>query len=120
MCAANEAGYAEYAGVPGRVKTGCMETPEQQSIFCSLHKPCQMKPTEYGGHRVIETILRKKLTRNKTLYEVSVGIYILYFINHLTLNDISNYALYIIMIVITLCVGFMARNGRRGCDMGAC
>ena len=33
VCAANEAGYAEYSGLPGRVKTG---SPEQQSHLCSL------------------------------------------------------------------------------------
>ena len=73
VCAASEAGYVEYAGLPGRVKTGCMNTPEQQSLFCTLHKPRHMKMTDevqqcrYG---VVETILRKKETRNTIFYEV--------------------------------------------------
>ena len=66
VCAAGEAGFVEYAGLPGKVKTGCMATPEQSSLFCSLHKPRQLKvsPTNSEGqHGVIEMILRKK--RNK-------------------------------------------------------
>ena len=31
ICAATEAGYMEYTGLPGSVKTGCLETPEQKS-----------------------------------------------------------------------------------------
>lgn len=73
VCAAE---HAEYTGLPGRVKTGCMCTPEQTSLFCALHKPRQMKPQCTGSstneaHRaVVETILRKKETRNTTHYEV--------------------------------------------------
>ena len=73
VCAAEEAGFVEYAGLPGKVKTGCMATPEQSSLFCSLHKPRLSKalPTQLEGHRgVIEMILRKKETRSAIHYEV--------------------------------------------------
>ena len=39
VCAASEAGYLQYDGLPGRVKTGCTYTPEQRSQFYHLHKP---------------------------------------------------------------------------------
>lgn len=38
VCAADDAGFIEYVGLPGQVKTGCMETLQQCSIFCSLIK----------------------------------------------------------------------------------
>lgn len=39
VCAAEHAGlWSMYCGLPGRVTTGCMETPEQH---CSRHKPRQ-------------------------------------------------------------------------------
>ena len=67
----------EYMNLPGKVKTGCMNSPEQQSIFCSLHKPRQMKlhnsmcsTTKESIHGVVESILKKKETRNGTYYEV--------------------------------------------------
>ena len=75
VCAAEEAGYIEYASLPGKVKTGCMNSPEQQSKFCSVHKPRHMQSHDsvYKGDsdgRVAESILRKKETRNGTYYEV--------------------------------------------------
>ena len=39
VCAATDTGYIEYAGLPGHIKSGCTNTPEQTSRFCSLHKP---------------------------------------------------------------------------------
>jgi len=39
VCAASDAGYIEYDGLPGRVRTECTNTPEQRDRFCSLHKP---------------------------------------------------------------------------------
>lgn len=79
VCAAEEAGYVEYAGLPGKVKTGCLKTPEQQSTFCPVHKPRHMQMEtpdtqnpNAGHHGVVETILRKKQARNGTYYEVHV------------------------------------------------
>jgi hypothetical protein len=77
VCAAEEGGYVEYADLPGKVKTGCMNSPQQQSIFCSLHKPRQMKlqnsvcsNTRESAHGIVESILQKKETRNGIYYEV--------------------------------------------------
>ncbi len=73
ICAATETGYMEYTGLPGSVKTGCLETPEQKSRFCGLHKPrlIQTDSTEPSAEeKVAETLLRKKITRNSTFYEV--------------------------------------------------
>ena len=36
---ATEAGYAEFEGLPGRVRTGCPNTPKLKSRFCDLHTP---------------------------------------------------------------------------------
>lgn len=38
VCNARDAGYIEYDGLPGKVKTGCMLTPEYKSRYCSNHK----------------------------------------------------------------------------------
>ena len=59
VCEAKDAGFVEYRGMPGRVKTGCMETLEQRSKYCSHHKPCYA-----------ECCSSKKITRLNTLYEV--------------------------------------------------
>ena len=80
VCAAEEAGYVEYHGLPGMVKTGCMNTPIQTSTFCALHKPREMKTENESTvralsrgtqHRVIESILQEKQTRNGKYYQVS-------------------------------------------------
>lgn len=76
VCAAQDAGYVEYAGLPGEVKTGCMETPEQRSKFCFQHKPRQAHPDSSSDNeeelrgKVVEMILSKKTTRTNTLHEV--------------------------------------------------
>jgi len=75
VCAAVDAGYTEYAGLPGEAKTGCMETPDQRSKFCSLHKPWQVDQhsrKEKGDTqgRLVEMILSKTETRTSVLYEV--------------------------------------------------
>jgi hypothetical protein len=71
VCAAVDAGFVEYPGLPGKVKTGCMETPEQQSKYCSDHKPRRLlgSDTKADG-RVIEMILAKKETRQTVHYQV--------------------------------------------------
>lgn len=74
VCAAEDAGFVEYAGLPGRVKTGCMESPEQRSKYCSQHKPQAVVGSECCG-KIVETILRKKTTRATVLYEVMMNIH---------------------------------------------
>lgn len=73
VCAAVDAGFVEYTGLPGRVKTGCMSSPEQRSRFCSQHKPCKASSGDESqppGHRIVETILTKKVTWANTHYQV--------------------------------------------------
>lgn len=78
VCAAGDAGYVEFEGLNGKVKTGCMNTPEQQSLFCTIHNPRQMlaDTATQGNLRVVEMILKKKTTRNTTFYEVRCFTYI--------------------------------------------
>lgn len=79
VCAAQDAGYVEYEGLAGSVKTGCMNTPEQQSRFCSSHKPRQIKQASTTNsqassqHGVVEMILKMKTTRTNTFYEVRLS-----------------------------------------------
>ena len=71
VCAAVDAGFVEYPGLPGKVKTGCMETPEQQSKYCSDHKPRRLiSSDDRADGRVIEMILAKKETRQTVHYQV--------------------------------------------------
>ena len=73
VCAATEAGYIEYAGLPKSVKSGCTNTPDQISRFCSLHKPRALMPKHCHSNdtnKVIELILEKKSTRSQNFYKV--------------------------------------------------
>ena len=70
VCAANEAGYIQYDGLPGRVKTGCTNTPEQKHRFCSLHRPRVPNSNDQNKSAVIESVLEKKTTRSITYYKV--------------------------------------------------
>lgn len=70
VCAASEAGYIEYDGLPGQVKTGCTNTPEQKNRFCSLHKPRALTCSHNSSNTIIESILEKKTTRSVTHYKV--------------------------------------------------
>ena len=76
VCAADEAGYVQYEGLPGKVKTGCMNTPLQTSTFCAHHYPrvmeaqCSDEPKQKIQYRVVESILQEKQTRNGCYYQV--------------------------------------------------
>ena len=39
VCAASEAGFTEYEGLPGLIKTGCQLSPGYQSKYCYEHAP---------------------------------------------------------------------------------
>ena len=71
VCAASEAGYLQYDGLPGHVKTGCTNTPEQRSYFCHLHKPRALTSPSSNANTVIESVLVKKVTRSITYYKVN-------------------------------------------------
>ena len=70
---ARETGYIEYDGLEGQIRTGCMNTPEQKSEYCSLHKPRACDPNishhseetvpepQASSGGVIQLLLEKKL-----------------------------------------------------------
>ena len=70
VCAASDAGYLQFDGLPGRVVTGCTNTPEQKSRFCSLHKPRSLTSKVQSRNTVIECILEEKSTRSLIHYKV--------------------------------------------------
>lgn len=38
VCCAKNAGFIQFDGLPGSIKTGCPETPAFKSRYCSQHK----------------------------------------------------------------------------------
>ena len=95
MCFAKDAGFIEFEGLPGLVKTGCPASPAYKNHYCDLHKnhaceqlhreevtdeapgtsdrPAQdmMQKQRHLKTAVAETILAKKTTRNQTYYQAS-------------------------------------------------
>jgi len=87
VCLATHAGYAEFTGLPGRVQTGCPNTPGHKSRYCSLHAPCTalpkdiqfsedgspitVGPTTSSEERHVAVILSKRVTRNSNFYQVT-------------------------------------------------
>lgn len=75
-----DAGNIEYDGLPGAIKTGCMNTPEQKSRHCSLHTPraCTQQsdnsddeaPDKLLAVSGDESLLEKRVTRKSTYYKV--------------------------------------------------
>lgn len=85
ICAATEAGYAEYVGLPGKIKTGCQQSPAYKSKFCYEHSPrvgnmtCTEDETNVSTPK--ENIVafinsKKKQTRSGTYYQVIYFEYI--------------------------------------------
>lgn len=80
VCQATYAGYTEYDGLPGRVCTGCPNTPDYKSRYCRLHKPLAVVPevesdkgsTRSGEEDQIGLIIGKRTTRNSALYQVGL------------------------------------------------
>ena len=86
VCLAREAGYAEFSGLPGKVKTGCPNTPQLKSRYCSSHTPTAFMPrgesdstetalvsvqaTPSKDDEQIAFINAKKITRQSTFYQV--------------------------------------------------
>lgn len=76
---ASEAGFVTFQGLPGKIKTGCLMTPDHKSRYCSLHKPrvCQKPVSDIDNcHNVeediAEMIIEEKVTRSTTYYKVCV------------------------------------------------
>lgn len=82
ICAATEAGYAEYAHLPGSIKTGCQLSPLASSKYCYYHAPrassglylqepelsSSAEPSTNEG--IFKFIIGKKSTRNQVYYQV--------------------------------------------------
>ena len=79
VCMAKDAGYTQFTGLLGSVKTGCPRTPAYKCRYCSdhMHRACVQQPIEEGkpsemGDAIVEVILAKKITRSETYYQVKV------------------------------------------------
>ena len=93
VCYAKDAGLIQFDGLPGSIKTGCPETPDFKSRYCSQHKSqaCDLQSYEdvddelgvpsgpklrlhqqkqSAGSPIAEMILAKKTTRKQTYYQV--------------------------------------------------
>lgn len=97
VCMATNAGYVEFKGLPGQVRTGCPNTPGYKSLYCSVHKPamaqpqryeveeqgdCQLSPNDVkpsgsikAPQEPIGMITGRKSTRNSTFYQVYFHIH---------------------------------------------
>lgn len=78
VCYATHAGYAEYDGLPGVIRTGCPNTPAYKSRFCDLHNPSSVTacPSNNSNRTSTEScfIVGKRVTRQGTIYEVCLLI----------------------------------------------
>ena len=83
VCAATEAGYLEYDGLEGNIKTGCPMTPLQTSRYCYHHATRVSKPdvedkcTQSGEEGIVKVIMSKKATRSGVYYQV-IMLYIIF------------------------------------------
>lgn len=88
VCFATMAGYAEFSGLVGKIRTGCPNTPSYKSRYCSLHSPITVIPQEAqfsnDGDELVAhlnqerqseeqhaaIITGKRTTRTSTFYQV--------------------------------------------------
>ncbi len=70
VCGAKDAGCVEHDGLPGKVKTRCMNTTEQRSFFRANHKP-RTDQTE-SSNAVVEFITGRRQLRNTCSYQVQI------------------------------------------------
>ena len=77
MCAATEAGYLEYDGLEGKIKTGCPMTPLQTSRYCYHHatrvskQEVQQSTMQNEEEGIVKVIISKKETRSGVYYQVA-------------------------------------------------
>ena len=76
VCLAREAGYAEFSGLPGKVKTGCPNIP-QPAFKPQGGTDCVDAETDPATHTILSKddeqvafITAKKVTRQSTFYQV--------------------------------------------------
>ena len=93
VCYAKDAGYIQFDGLAGSIKTGCPASPAFKCRYCPQHQPqaCTLfssdevdddlgvsagptlrssRSKKFPGEPVAETILAKKTTRKQTYYQV--------------------------------------------------
>lgn len=74
ICAATEAGYIAYEGLPGVIKTGCQQSPGYQSRYCYKHAPrstrIMIEQQSDFKDGIVRLITAKKSTRGGTYYQV--------------------------------------------------
>ena len=81
VCAAIDAGYVQYEGLPMVIKTGCQLTPGYSSKYCFAHAP-RIVTNEDGAtdsptEGIVKIITAKKETRSGLYYQVCVFMLIL-------------------------------------------
>ena len=75
ICGAKDAGWIQYPGLAGRIKTGCVSSPSFRSRYCEEHKIRCVEgenSSSESDELVIETLLAKKETRNGNNYQVYI------------------------------------------------
>ena len=88
---ASNAGYIEFKGLEGQVRTGCPNTPVYKSLYCQFHKPVMVQPQSHqdedhlktnniksstgSDHEPVGLIIGKKSTRNSTFYQVYAYVF---------------------------------------------
>ena len=83
VCAATEAGYLQYDGLEGNIKTGCPMTPLQTLRYCYHHvirvsKPdAEDKYTQSGEEGIVKVIMSEKETRSGVYYQV-IMLYVIF------------------------------------------
>ena len=85
VCYAKEAGFMEFEGLSGSIKTGCPSTPAFKSRYCSEHKDYACSELHHNDidedfvlhtgkgpyeTSIVEKIVDKKTTRKQTYYQV--------------------------------------------------
>jgi len=85
VCYALDAGFTEFVNLPGKVKTGCPNTPAYKSRYCAVHAPfittpCDVDATKDDAEgavtscnmepRLVGIITSKRTTRNSVFYKV--------------------------------------------------
>ena len=80
VCAASEAGYIQYEGLPTFIKTGCQYSPGYSSKYCFEHASRiavseEGSATNDGYEGVVKIITAKKETRSGVYYQVHIYVF---------------------------------------------
>ena len=75
VCMAKDAGFVEFTGLLGSIKTGCQRTSAFKSRYCldHLNHACTYQADDAGSgteEGIVEVLLAKKVTRSTTYYQV--------------------------------------------------